>query len=704
MILPVAKGFTTNSIKKGLAQPITSRNAPLWANFGDVFSINKNEGILDFTLFEGKNFDAILTYPTEESFQENTRAGTDLGKSAFLFSGRSYCRYSIKDKEIKKGDSGKPRLITARNGFQTYPYTRVDACLLFPPGHEKRNSAYIFCENQYLEYDLTKGSNKKGTRTNDGNNQDGKVGGGDLSNLLGEKIFNQVENLGAICVFPPGEGPDGDKNEYRAYFFFSDKKYVVWNLKDQKKEKVVVGPKPINKGFADYPLDTVDAVLQVASGSYFFDNKGNYCKYSNHEFYKPELSDVRFNKYPPVDEKNKAYKNLYATGTYGDVFPAKFPLSDETAKILKTDTMADSVVIAFDDNQLTDEDSKTNDKKLTQSKWKKDTITGAKADPIYPGDSGFWEQMKEVIEAQTKRVEGNTAQSLYQWPGLWKGKPALSPWPGNEPNSNDLTLEDVAQSVKGEFSNYHQLILLRDFSGVKLSTDIGLPKNKDKKFIRSNKDFIGMQLRMAAMNAWSLEMVGPVNFMLKWRYGMPRPEEVAWLIETGKIDAPDHVKKAMGAMKKAMTEKGLSYDNATDFTAYAGSGSPTHPSFPAMHSAGSTCSLWTPVLYDISADQYLEALRTDYGVSFARTVAGVHYPQDNIAGLNIGQRIIREKLPTFLGDNYKYDKDLVQQKVENLSFDWSKVKFTDKGCTITKDGITFDHTQFLQKATGRNDL
>jgi hypothetical protein len=41
-----------------------------------------------------------------------------------------------------------------------------------------------------------------------------------------------------------------------------------------------------------------------------------------------------------------------------------------------------------------------------------------------------------------------------------------------------------------------------------------------------------------------------------------------------------------------------------------------------MHAAGSSCSYWLPVVAKISPEQYCEALRVDYAVALARTVAG----------------------------------------------------------------------------------
>ena len=76
----------------------------------------------------------------------------------------------------------------------------------------------------------------------------------------------------------------------------------------------------------------------------------------------------------------------------------------------------------------------------------------------------------------------------------------------------------------------------------------------------------------------------------------------------------------------------MQLQHAAEFTAYEEDGCPMHPSYPAMHSAASTCSYWIPALCRITAAQYCEALRVDYATAYARTVAGVHYPMDNIVG------------------------------------------------------------------------
>merc|ERR1712183_465140 len=80
------------------------------------------------------------------------------------------------------------------------------------------------------------------------------------------------------------------------------------------------------------------------------------------------------------------------------------------------------------------------------------------------------------------------------------------------------------------------------------------------------------------------------------------------------------------------------------------------------HSAGSTMSIWLPAIAALTDDQYCEALRVDFAVSYGRTVAGVHYQQDNLAGLNIGQWMIREQLPDFLSTKYGYDAGTIRSR------------------------------------------
>ena len=67
----------------------------------------------------------------------------------------------------------------------------------------------------------------------------------------------------------------------------------------------------------------------------------------------------------------------------------------------------------------------------------------------------------------------------------------------------------------------------------------------------------------------------------------------------------------------------------------------------------------------------------DYSIAYARTVAGVHYASDNIAGLMVGQEILAQKLPGYLNNEYGADFTLVKRAVEAAKYDWTKFESDD---------------------------
>ena len=139
------------------------------------------------------------------------------------------------------------------------------------------------------------------------------------------------------------------------------------------------------------------------------------------------------------------------------------------------------------------------------------------------------------------------------------------------------------------------------------------------------------------MNTWVIFAISPIPFLCKWYYGVPRPEEMANMIYKGKYS-----KKDGGVVRKI---KQMNLKDAFDFTAYKTEGSPTHPSYPAMHSSGSTASIWLAVVAKLSEEQFCEVLRLDYFVANARSVAGVHYFPDNITGFNLGLKSCMTSCP-----------------------------------------------------------
>lgn len=537
----------------------------------------------------------------------------------YVLDGKTIFEFHSKDGK-KDGFEKKYKM---KEKFQKYPFDRVDAA--FSVGEK----VYFFCEDNYAEYEIT--------IIDDSNEYDIEF---ETRFIERRKIKDENSPFKAIPTDERISAVITDPKS-RFAFFFTGKKYFKYKL-DQL---TLITPGLMSPGS---PLD-----------------------------------ELRFNKCPLIDPKSPIPQDFFPL-TSADYESGL----DRKAQFLEEKTFADSVVLS-DDFQL---GLRYRDVDIADT-FEKDALTGATIKPVYPGmddKNPFWKEMEEVVKAQKLRRENkkvtkggaDEASKLNIWPDLWyeRKMSTLNPWGENNP-AKDLTLELVAKSVGTDFSNYHQLTLLKTFTKylVKKESDLNNPQKIQLAddiggSIRSVNDFIGEEVRMSVINTWSLEAVALVNFFLKWNYGVPRPEEVAWQIFND--DDNDGVPSDLIEAIKEMRLK-----NAADFTAYE-NGSPTHPSFPAMHSAGSTCSLWIPTLYDISDDQYLQTLRMDYAVAYARTIAGVHYRQDNLAGLNAGQRIIREQLPKFLSEQYGYDEDKVRKKVRHLSFDWKKVEFTESDCKI----------------------
>lgn len=117
-------------------------------------------------------------------------------------------------------------------------------------------------------------------------------------------------------------------------------------------------------------------------------------------------------------------------------------------------------------------------------------------------------------------------------------------------------------------------------------------------------DFLRYEIMLAEINTWAIATVGPSNFGLKWYAGRARPEEIVWFLHSAtdqelvQWEIPTAIVDAI---------RGMNLSHQHDFTAYP-EGSPTHGSWPAMHSAGSVASFWLAVVLDLTPEQTCEAM------------------------------------------------------------------------------------------------
>jgi len=286
----------------------------------------------------------------------------------------------------------------------------------------------------------------------------------------------------------------------------------------------------------------------------------------------------------------------------------------------------------------------------------------AGGEPPHAPQPQFWPFFEELLDLQRQRRRRGRVRAMSD-----EGMPWL-----NLPKSwSNFTIDQVAEAVHNEYPGLLQQNLISELmaQGITPDTEI-LPR-------RCRKDFLRGVVLNAHLNTWAVDTVGATNFALKYYVGRARPEEVALSVKCsidGNIFTPECSNvfwlppRTIPASIKRKVRR-LKLDTMQSFTAYP-EGSPIHPSFPAMHSAASSLSLWLPVVANLTPAQVEETKKLDLAVAMARSVAGVHYRDDNLAGLIIGQEIIARELPAYLQERYNADPEKVRQKIDNYRFDW----------------------------------
>lgn len=392
--------------------------------------------------------------------------------------------------------------------------------------------------------------------------------------------------------------------------------------------------------------DNDNSIQEEKTGRFLNDLDGDDTTIQQNYYFRDnhDLDNVCFNKHPPI---GKAYRDsdLYVYGVHKELYPLSrrdYPIRGRIAETLKDETEADSPMTR-DDYMLSG-----NERNKYCSHLKRPHHPSS--DPSHP----FWDELRHVVNFQYARIRNDNPSTLNTWPQLWE----------------TFNMQQIADSVKSEYPNSEQAKLIDYFL-----KNGGIEMDHNVMKYRSSRDAVGLIFTISSINSWVISAVSPITFLCKWSYGVPRPEEIAFMIAKGKFTEADGVPRDLVRKIRHMKLR-----DAFDFTAYKDEGSPTHPSFPAMHSSGSTLSIWLPIVANLTPEQYCEALKMDLGVAHARIVAGVHYYQDNFAGLQLGMDVLRDRLPKYLADNYHANQTHVEEKLDRLMFDWKD--FDPKHCTI----------------------
>ena len=384
---------------------------------------------------------------------------------------------------------------------------------------------------------------------------------------------------------------------------------------------------------------------------------------SVNELFSPQPGDlgVRFNKivFEPgatVPDQHGDVQNII--DHYLPLGPSDFPMAPSTASWLRYSEVHSLVI---DDNCF---DCPMNIRTLVAK-------LGAMPDhPNQDPNHPYWAELLHVVRVQQQRLLDVHPNTLMPLPTLWE----------------NYTCTDVAEAVHDEVPGTNHIPLLEQFmaEGATVDTTIIEPFSKGA--------FLRGIVALADANTWAPSVVGPMNFGVKYFGGRARPEEVVYRIQQENLTPLHGVPRELERIIRRELPR---YETAPEFTAYP-EGCPPHPSWPAMHSAASSASLWMPVLMNLTPEQECQARLMDYAVAYARTVAGVHYPSDNWAGLTIGQELIANFLPDYLEAKYGSDPDVVREKIAMKRFDWTD--FETSSCAL--HGTIDENAVMNQDTTG----
>lgn len=211
----------------------------------------------------------------------------------------------------------------------------------------------------------------------------------------------------------------------------------------------------------------------------------------------------------------------------------------------------------------------------------------------------FW----EVMDARTQVSKGCFPHEFMEkyYPAMWGNYETTIPEP--------LHIERLSLSRPDGLANVVHMDSPVDV-GLAMMTWVLRQGIKPKSLLTGHLDFLNAIPDMIAIMGVNVKSALDKAFDVKYYYGIARPEEV------------------YASMSKL--------DNSETMTAYP-EGCPTHPSYPAGHGAAAAgCAATIIGHYNMTPEQEKVIKDTAYHWAMYRTLAGVHYGIDNVAGLCVG--------------------------------------------------------------------
>lgn len=284
--------------------------------------------------------------------------------------------------------------------------------------------------------------------------------------------------------------------------------------------------------------------------------------------------------------------------------------------------------------------------------------------PLTPADGdAFWGELVEVAKKVSYAKAGKTFASIKEHTEEYLQHDAIDA-------SKDLVSEFVRTKYKvTKVAEGAELVHL-DFPN-KILSDLVVYLLQNGVRVRKGilpdvgfKRFTDGPVMFSHIVGWAVHQVSPTAFATKWYHGRLRPEEAIHAWATGELKAPQWADVLLASLVDVEAVK----KNPAAFTMYP-EGCPNHPSFPAMHGAAAGASVLFGVIFDLTDEELDLVRRTALNVAIFRDFAGVHYRQDSLTGLHIGEKVVAKKIGAFLAQ-YGADEAEVTELAESYVTGW----------------------------------
>jgi hypothetical protein len=198
-------------------------------------------------------------------------------------------------------------------------------------------------------------------------------------------------------------------------------------------------------------------------------------------FTAPDDLSVRFNKFVWPN-------NVLPANAVLPLLPRDYPISPQTASWLRT---SNAISVVQEDDCWECKNAKMSFADLIAS------VGGEPSHPSRNASSPYWADLRQVIRAQSARLNGASASDMMTLPTTWTG------W----------SLATIAESVHDEVPGSLHIAMIAKMIAENAIMDTCIIPT------RSTNEFLRKKVMLADTSTWAIGTVGPMNFGTKWSVG-----------------------------------------------------------------------------------------------------------------------------------------------------------------------------------------